>query len=102
KPWYRMRACRVFRDKTGLEVTETLWPAIERAIDASRFFILLASPESASSSWVSRELMAWKRRGSAPIIVLTDGVVVWSNEARDFDWKATTALARSCFTGWLD
>ena len=30
KPWYRLRAIRVFRDKTSLSVNPALWPSIER------------------------------------------------------------------------
>ena len=36
KPWYRVRAVNVFRDKTGLAVSPALWPWIERALQAVR------------------------------------------------------------------
>jgi hypothetical protein len=48
KPWYRRRALRVFRDTTSLAATPELWPTIERALERSRYFVLLASPESAA------------------------------------------------------
>src|SRR6516165_9391181 len=47
KPWNRRRAMEVFRDETSLAVTPGLWPAIRTALDASKWFVLLASPEAA-------------------------------------------------------
>lgn len=32
KPWYRLRAIRIFRDKTSLSATPSLWPSIEAAL----------------------------------------------------------------------
>ena len=94
RPWYRLRALRVFRDKTTLAVTPALWPAIERALDESEFFILMASPGSAQSQWVQREIGHWlqKRSPETLLIVLTDGALVWDGAAEDFDWSRTTAL----------
>ena len=37
KPWYRRRALRIFRDDTSLSATPHLWPAIENALDRSRY-----------------------------------------------------------------
>jgi hypothetical protein len=51
KPWYRTRALRVFRDDASLSANPHLWQSIQDALDASRFFVLLASPESARSPW---------------------------------------------------
>src|SRR4051812_18010199 len=59
KPWYRHRALRIFRDETSLSANAALWPAIEKALTESRYFILVASPEAAVSPWVARELMCW-------------------------------------------
>jgi hypothetical protein len=42
KPWYRRRALRIFRDTTTLSASPELWPTIERALERSRHFILLA------------------------------------------------------------
>jgi hypothetical protein len=42
KPWYRLRALRVFRDDTSLSATPHLWPMIEQALGQSRYFLLLA------------------------------------------------------------
>src|SRR5215211_6156050 len=59
KPWYRRRVLRVFRDKTSLSASPELWPSIERALAASRHFVLLASPEAARSRWVDHEVGWW-------------------------------------------
>ena len=49
KPWYRLRALHVFRDRTSLSVNPALWPAIEKAMDDSDYFLLLSSPEASSA-----------------------------------------------------
>ncbi len=59
KPWYRTRVLRVFRDDASLSANPHLWRSIQDALDSSRFFILLASPESAQSRWVEREVEHW-------------------------------------------
>jgi hypothetical protein len=35
KPWYKLRALRVFRDKTSLSANPALWDAIEQALSQS-------------------------------------------------------------------
>jgi WD40 repeat protein len=94
KPWYRLRALRVFRDDSSLATTPRLWSAIERALMSSEFFILLASPDAAASQWVAREVACWCReRGTDKLlIVLTDGNIDWDDAANDFNWQGTTAL----------
>jgi WD40 repeat protein len=96
KPWYRLRAMRVFRDKTGLAVTPELWGSIEKALADSDYFILLASPPAAESKWVEQEVDWWLRNHTAAhlLIVLTDGELAWDAGAGDFDWNKTTALPR--------
>jgi hypothetical protein len=96
KPWYRLRALRVFRDEASLSANPALWASIETALAGSEFFILLASPDAARSPWVQREVAYWC--GHKPtdrlLIVVTDGEAVWDDAARDFDWDRTTALPR--------
>lgn len=96
KPWYRLRAMRVFRDQTGLGVTPELWGSIERALAESAYFVLLASPSAAQSKWVGQEVDWWLRHRSASrlLIVWTDGGLVWDGARADFDWSRTTALPR--------
>jgi len=102
KPWYRVRALRVFRDDTSLSATPRLWASIEQGLRGSRFFVLVASPESAASRWVAKEV-EFRRRRTDPstfLIVVTDGEVAWDEEAGDFDWEVTTALPR-LLAGWF-
>jgi WD40 repeat protein len=98
KPWYRLRAIRVFRDKTTLAATPALWPSIEKALGESEFFLLLASPEAASSPWVQREIAFWIERRPEDrdnfLIILTDGNLAWDNRSGDFDWATSDALPR--------
>jgi WD40 repeat protein len=97
KPWYRLRALRVFRDDASLSANPGLWPSIEQALASSRFFILLASPEAARSRWVAQEVAYWCRHKPLRnfLLVLTDGELVWDEAAGDFDWTTATALPPS-------
>jgi hypothetical protein len=56
----------------------------------------MASPESAKSHWVGKEIEAWLtlKNGSPDkiLLLLTDGSLEWSNDANDFDWNRTDAL----------
>jgi len=86
KPWYRLRALRVFRDDTSLSATPHLWPTIEAALSQSRHLILFASPEAASSKWVDDEIDYWIRhRGiDTLLLALTDGDLAWDAVLNDF------------------
>ena len=97
KPWYRLRAVRVFRDDASLSTNPGLWSSIQTALAASDFFILLASPESARSEWVNKETGYWvaNKPVAHVLIVLTAGEIVWEQESGDFDWQRTTALSPS-------
>jgi WD40 repeat protein len=110
KPWYALRALRVFRDEASLSANPALWGSIQSALEGSRFFILLASPDAAHSKWVGREVEYWRqhRSHSNLLIVLTDGAISWDDTMGDFDWEKTTALPtslRGAFTQeprWID
>lgn len=94
KPWYRLRAMRVFRDKTSLSANPRLWSSIEKALLESEYFLFMASPDAVRSPWVGRELAWWLENRSLDqiILVVTEGVVVWDKSSGDFDWSRTTAL----------
>ena len=73
-PWYRWTGRDVFRDETGLALTEQLWPDIRRALDHSQAFVLLMSPAAADSPWVQREIDHWLTLDRPlPVLVLTEG-----------------------------
>ena len=86
KPWYQLRALRLFRDGTTIAATPHLWLTIEEALSRSRFLILLASREAASSRWVNDEVLYWIRHKSRDTILLalTDGDLVWDQSLCDF------------------
>jgi WD40 repeat protein len=94
KPWYSLRALRVFRDKTSLSVTPALWPSIEKALGESDYFVYLASPEAAESPWVRREIEFWLARRSPETLLtlLTGGELRWDEATEDFDWGRTSSV----------
>jgi len=96
KPWYRIRAMRIFRDKTDLSLSHKLWSSIRQGLEASEYFILLASPQAAGSEWVGKEVRYWaeERIVDKLLIVLTEGEIVWDARGGDFDWDQTSALPK--------
>ncbi|GAB3810037.1 hypothetical protein [Micromonospora zhanjiangensis] len=100
KPWHRTRSLRVFRDDANLTANAGLWPSIEAALAASRWLILMASPEAAASVWVDREVRWWlaNRPADRLLIVLTDGELAWDADSGRFDPDRTTALPPSLRT----
>ena len=111
KPWYRLRALQVFRDDTSLSATPELWPSIVRSLDRSRYLVLLASPESAASSWVAKEVEWWLANKSPETLLLglTDGKLNWNVATQDFLWGPAAPPLPSCLKGrfphepkWID
>ena len=98
-PWYQLRARRIFRDR-GI-VSAAAQDALREAIQTSGYFILIASPASASSDWVRHELTEWIRSrpdASERIrIVLSDGEIAWNEPRRDFDLDRSTATNTALF-----
>ena len=97
RPWYKLRAVRIFRDKTSLSANSALWPSIETALKASEYLLLLASPDAARSRWVEREVVWWleNRSTETMLVLLTEGELIWDSSSRDFDWSRTTVLPGS-------
>ncbi|MEU4619566.1 TIR domain-containing protein [Actinoplanes sp. NPDC023801] len=91
KPWHRRRALWIFRDQTGLSVTPGLWSSIQKALDGSEWFVLLASPAAARSPWVNREIEYWIATKPAGRIlpVVTDGEWRWDAEHGDLSADST-------------
>ena len=92
KKWNSRRALRIFRDETGLSTNPHLWSAIETALDESDWFVLLASPDSASSEWVNKEVAHWVATKPVDHIlpVVTDGTWEWDASAGDFTADSTS------------
>ena len=87
---------RVFRDETSLAVSPGLWPSIRTALDASRWFVLLASPEAARSHWVGEEITHWvSSKGTDHLlVVVTAGTWVWDRGSGDLS-LVSTAVSRA-------
>jgi dipeptidyl aminopeptidase/acylaminoacyl peptidase len=98
KPWNRRRAMEVFRDQTSLPASSGLLPSIRSALDASRWFVLLASPESARSNWVGDEITHWVSSKGADhmLIVLTDGTWTWDKTSNDLSPASTARNPALC------
>jgi WD40 repeat protein len=77
-----------------LAVSPHLWASIASALEESDYLILLASPDSAASPWVNREIEHWIAHKSRDHIlpVLTEGELSWADDARDYDSTSSTAL----------
>lgn len=95
KPWYSRSSIQVFRDQTDLALTPDLPREIQKALENSECFILLAGPDAARSIWVEKEIRFWiqHRSPNRLLVVLTGGELEWGTD--DFNWIKTTALPRS-------
>ncbi len=95
KPWYKLRALHVFLDKAALPNTGALPTSLNRALESSRYLIVLASPESAASKWCATEIAYWREHKPSDtiLIALTSGEIVWDDEKGDFDWSASDAVS---------
>lgn len=76
KPWYRLRAMRVFRDDASLSANPDLWASIEAALSRSSWLIVVGSPLAARSPWVHREIQWWLDHRNVSTIL----IVVASSE----------------------
>lgn len=99
KPWYRLRAVRIFHVATTLSVTPELWPHIQNALDQTRWLILLLSPRAAESRWVKQEIEHWLRthKNNTVLLVCTDGEIVWDVAHNDFDREHSSAVPPALF-----
>lgn len=69
KPWWQRRVLRLFVDESSLSANPHLWRSITDALDASRWFVLLLSPDAASSGWVNQEIERADLPGLEPAAV---------------------------------
>jgi WD40 repeat protein len=97
KPWYRLRSSRVFLDDATMSANTGLWSNIERGLTEADWFILLCSPKSAASQYVTTEITWWLEHKSADriLLVLDEGEMYWDPKTNDFDWKRSTAVNRA-------
>ena len=104
KPWYRLRALRVFRDNASLSANPALWSSIESALGQSRWFVLLASPGSAASPWVAREVEAWLAANGTErlLVAVTDGELSWDEASGGFAPGPETAVPEALLTAFVE
>ncbi|HYF35870.1 MAG TPA: toll/interleukin-1 receptor domain-containing protein, partial [Prosthecobacter sp.] len=72
RPLHRQYVRPIYRDKTNLEVDkESYWTNIRLAIEASRFLIVVCSPDSARSNAVEQEVRHFlsTRKGGIDMLV---------------------------------
>ena len=65
----------MFRDLSDTGLNPSLWGTVQRQLDGSHWFVLLACPESAASRWVAQEVDHWcaTKGVDTILVVLTDG-----------------------------
>lgn len=82
--WYRRRRRRIYLDSGDLSASDDLWRSLEEALTDSDRLILIASPESAESRWVQREVTWWldNRSISTIIILHSKGVLDFDVEGK--------------------
>ncbi len=69
------RLGRIFRDRDELPASDDLTKEVRKALEQSEFMIVLCSPNAASSRWVNREIIDFKRvRGDKYVLpIIIDG-----------------------------
>ena len=104
KKTFQRRALRVFRDETGLSTNPHLWGAIETALLASEWFVLLASPESSRSDWVDREVTTWLAHKPLDhlLVVVTDGTLAFTETGQIDTGRVDTHLTTCLPTALID
>ena len=86
KPWGMRSKLRIYRDTSSQDLTSDLMRDVKQAMDASNYFILMASPGSKQSDWVTEEVEYWLKTKSIEslLIVLCRGTIVWDKKKKDF------------------
>jgi WD40 repeat protein len=102
KPWRQRRALEVFRDETSLAANPSLWTTLVGALERSQWLVVLASPKSAASPWVGKEIEHWlQTRGAERILIAhTAGNLRWDVSTGTFtaDSDAIHPVLRGAFS----
>lgn len=95
-PWYKPSSLSVFRDESNLSVSPHLWDNIQQALDNSEYLIYMASPLSANSKWVQKEVEYWVNNKSLDkiILVVTDGEIDWDEQAKSFNRSKSNCVPK--------
>lgn len=109
KPWNRLRVIRVFRDDSSMSANTALWSTIEKGLQESEWFILLATPSAAASEYVNNEVAWWVAHKGAERILLVHhaGTLSWDRALGDFssDTDAVPPALRGAYgeePRWVD
>lgn len=104
KPWYRLRASRVFRDDASMSANAALWSTIQVGLEQSGWLVLLASPEAAASEYVANEIAWWVEHKSAEriLLVLAVGELHWDRAGGRFDVDRSTALPAGLVSAYTE
>jgi WD40 repeat protein len=81
RPWHNLRRpLRVFLDTRNLAFSSDAWTTVVTALQDTTWLILIATPASAASVWVRREVAWWVENRSLDqlIIVHGAGVIRWN------------------------
>ncbi|OLT10050.1 hypothetical protein BJF78_29435 [Pseudonocardia sp. CNS-139] len=94
RPAFRPRAIRTFCDTRSLAAGGGVESSLRSHLDRAEHFVLVASPASAQSEWVAKELRWWLETRSADqiVIVHTERDDRLDPDSGDFDWARTDAL----------
>jgi hypothetical protein len=108
KPWYRLRALRVFCDTANLSANPGLWESIEEALSNSRWFLLLTSADAAQSHWVTARSSGGSRIGPWTICSSPRPVPAWPGISKARTGRSTRPFRQPCaarsavsHSGWI-
>lgn len=96
-PLWRFENLKVFLDLEQTRTGDYLSESISKAIQNSKYLLLLASPAAAQSKWVSKEVTLWLESGKPAahiLIIVLDGTIGWDKDQDDFDWAITDCIPR--------
>jgi WD40 repeat protein len=83
----------IFRDREELPTSANLGENIHRALNESRFLVVICSPHAAQSHWVNEEILTFKRLGRGDRIL----PLIISGEPNASDGKPGVAPDLECF-----
>lgn len=107
KPMFKPKVMSVFLDNNDLHASPNLWSSIQVALQKARYLIILASPESAGSRWVEKEIMYWNEQHGADniLIGLTAGNITWDYKNKNIQSSSLSRYTKNIFDTeplWVD
>jgi len=83
----------IFRDREELPTSSDLGSMIGRALEQSRYLIVICSPRAAKSHWVNQEILDFKRMGRTDRIL----ALIVDGEPNAADGKPGFSVEAECF-----